>query len=173
MPSQASIWRPIEGCQSQRESKEHFEREIMYLADPGFPQAATVGIAEAKARQSSKIRELRIALRSAGLITLEEQARALALSRSTTWKLLKADHKASGISARVISQILYAPSLPPLVRTTILEYVREKTAGLYGHGKRQLIRFRAGIGNESWKAGALSTGTEPVCTIGASACTKF
>src|SRR5262249_40429319 len=126
MPSQASIWRPIEGCQSQRESKEHFEREIMYLADPGFPQAATVGIAEAKARQSSKIRELRIALRSAGLITLEEQARALGLSRSTTWKLLKADHKASGISARVISQILYAPSLPPLVRTTILEYVREK-----------------------------------------------
>src|SRR6516165_11791903 len=104
-------------------------------------QAATAAVAEAKARQSSKIRELRIALRSAGLIGLDEQARALGLPRSTTWKILKADHKASGLSAMIISRMLSAPRLPPVVRTKILEYVREKTEGLYGHGKREVLRF--------------------------------
>jgi hypothetical protein len=69
-------------------------------------QAPMAAIAEAKARQSSKIRELRIALRRAGLIGLDEQARALGLPLSTTWKILKADHKASGLSAMVISRIL-------------------------------------------------------------------
>src|SRR5215471_14919258 len=108
-------------------------------------QAAAAAIAEAKARQSSKIRELRIALRSAGLIGLDEQAKALGLPRSTTWKILKGDHKASGLSAMVISRMLSAPTLPPVVRTKILEYVREKTDGLYGHGKRELLRFSARI----------------------------
>lgn len=108
-------------------------------------QAPMVAIAEAKARQSSKIRELRIALRSAGLVGLDEQARALGLPRSTTWKILKGDHKASGLSAMVVSRMLSTPRLPPVVRTKILEYVREKTDGLYGHGKRDLLRFSARI----------------------------
>jgi hypothetical protein len=110
---------------------------------PRQPRMAAIG--EAKARQSSKIRELRIALRSAGLIGLDEQARALCLPRSTTWKILKGDYKASGLSAMVISRMLSAPRLPPVVRTKILEYVREKTDGLYGHGKRELLRFSARI----------------------------
>jgi len=108
-------------------------------------QAPIAAVAEAKARQSSKIRELRIALRSAGLIGLDEQARVLGLPRSTTWKILKGDHKASGLSAMVVSRMLSAPRLPPVVRTKILEYVREKTDGLYGHGKRELLRFSARI----------------------------
>ena len=109
-------------------------------------QARVPTIAEAKARQSGKIRELRIALRSAGLIGLDEQARALGLPRSTSWKILKADHKASGLSAMVISRMLSAPRLPAVVRTKILEYVREKTDGLYGHGKREMLLFSARIG---------------------------
>ena len=108
-------------------------------------QAVTAAVSEAKARQSNKIRELRLALRRAGLIGLDEQAQALGLPRSTTWKILKGGHKASGLSAMVISRMLSAPRLPPVVRTKILEYVREKTDGVYGHGKRQLLRFSAGI----------------------------
>jgi hypothetical protein len=110
------------------------------------PRQAPAGpLAQAKARQAIKIRELRIALRSAGLIGLDAQARALGLPRSTTWKILKGDHKASGLSAMVISRMLSAPSLPPVVRAKILEYVQQKTDGLYGHGKRQLLRFSARI----------------------------
>jgi hypothetical protein len=86
-----------------------------------------------------------MALRSTGLIGLDEQARALCLPRSTTWKILKGDHKASGLSAMVISRMLSAPTLPPVVRTKILEYVREKTDGLYGLGKREVLRFSARI----------------------------
>jgi hypothetical protein len=39
--------------------------------------------------------------------------------------------------------MLYSPELPPNVRVTILEYVEEKLAGLYGHNKKQLSRFTA------------------------------
>jgi len=108
-------------------------------------QAMTAAAAEAKARQLSKIRELRLALRRAGLIGLDEQAQALGLPRSTTWKILKGGHKASGLSAMVVSRMLSEPRLPPVVRTKILEYVREKADGLYGHGKRELLRFSARI----------------------------
>jgi hypothetical protein len=46
----------------------------------------------------------------------------------------------------VVSRMLSEPRLPPAVRTKILEYVREKTDGLYGHGKRERLIFSARIG---------------------------
>jgi hypothetical protein len=96
-----------------------------------------------KTRQASKIRELGDALITSGFVTLDQQARALGLCRSTTWTILKGNHKTSGLSASVINRMLAAPQLPPLVRLKILEYIEEKAAGLYGHGKTQLRRFAA------------------------------
>ena len=93
-------------------------------------------IPEMKARQSCKIRELGDALITAGFLTLDEQARALGLSRSTAWTVLKANHKASGLAAGTINRMLSSPALPPRARATILTYVEEKLAGLYGHNKR-------------------------------------
>jgi hypothetical protein len=116
------------------------------LTYPRVRESSTAAITEAKARQSRKIRELRTALRGAGLIRLDDQARALGLPRSTTWKILKGDNNASGLSAMVVSRMLSEPRLPPAVRTKILEYVREKTDGLYGHGKREMLLFSARIG---------------------------
>jgi hypothetical protein len=98
-------------------------------------------ISEMKARQSSKIRELRDALITAGLLTLDEQANALGLCRSTAWTVLKAYHKGSGLSATVINRMLVSPRLPPLARAKIVEYVQEKTAGLHGHNTMQRRRF--------------------------------
>ncbi len=60
--------------------------------------------ARMKARQSSKIRELAEAVKSAGFLTLDEQAKALGLSRSTAWTIRKASHKASGLSASIINR---------------------------------------------------------------------
>src|SRR3954447_13224242 len=57
--------------------------------------------AEAKARQSSKIKELRDELVSAGFNTLDRQAGALGLSRSTAWTVLRGHHKNSGLSATI------------------------------------------------------------------------
>jgi hypothetical protein len=78
-----------------------------------------------------------------GLLTLDEQAKALGLARSTAWTIVRANHKNSGLSATTVNRILMSPRLPPLVRATILEYVEQKIAGLYGHGKRQQRKFAA------------------------------
>jgi hypothetical protein len=61
------------------------------------------------------------------------------------WAVLKANHKASGLAAGTINRMLSSPELPPHVRVTILTYVEEKLAGLYGHNKEQLSRFAAGV----------------------------
>jgi hypothetical protein len=79
-----------------------------------------------KARQSSKIKELGDALIAIGCLSLDHQAEALGLARSTTWTILKANHKGSGLSAIVINRMLATPQLPPLVRAIILEYIDEK-----------------------------------------------
>ena len=96
-----------------------------------------------KARQSSKIRELADAVESAGFLTLDEQARALGVPRSTAWTIRWASHKASGLTASIINRMLTAPQLPPLVRSKILEYVEEKAAGFYGGSQNQLRNFVA------------------------------
>jgi len=96
-----------------------------------------------KARQSAKIGEIGEALIATGFRSLDEQAKVLGLSRSTTWSILKVNHKGSGLSATIINRMLAAPRLPARVRTKIMEYIDEKVAGLYGHSKEQLRRFTA------------------------------
>jgi len=103
--------------------------------------------ARMKARQSSKIRELVEAVKSAGFLTLNEQAKALGLPRSTAWTIRKASHKA-GLSASIINPMLAPPELPALARTKILEYVEEKAAGLYGGSRSQRRKFAARLAIE-------------------------
>lgn len=98
---------------------------------------------ETKTKQTAKISELRDALVAEGLLTLEKQAEALGLGRSTAWTILKAQHKASGLTATTIKRILAAPQLPRFARVKILEYVEEKARGLYGHNEIQRRRFNA------------------------------
>jgi hypothetical protein len=87
-------------------------------------------------RQRLKIIEIGDALCAAGHVCLDEQARVLGLSRSTTWALLQARHKSSGLTVDCINRMLEAPNLPSPVRAKIIEYVEEKAAGLYGHKDR-------------------------------------
>ena len=100
-------------------------------------------------RQRAKIREFGDALAGVGLRTLDKQADALALSRSTTWNLLKGKHKGSGLSPTIINRMLASPRLPPRVRATILEYVAEKAAGAYGDSKARLDRFTARLSGKA------------------------
>src|SRR5204863_6851493 len=65
-----------------------------------------------KARQALKIRELGDALVAAGYASLDQQAKILGLPRSTTWTIIRADHKSSGLSAAVINRILSTSQLP-------------------------------------------------------------
>ena len=101
--------------------------------------------ASMKARQCAKIAELRQVLLRAGYQSLDKQASALGLSRSTTWAVLQANHKSSGLSGSVIKRMLRSRDLPPAARQWIEEYVAEKLAGTYGHGRKRLRVFRAQV----------------------------
>src|SRR5437879_3874529 len=95
----------------------------------------------ARVLQAFKIREIGAALAAAGVVTLDHQAEALGLCRSTTWTILQAAHKSSGLTAAVINRMLGCPQLPASVRVILIEYVEEKISGRYGHGDAQLRRF--------------------------------
>jgi hypothetical protein len=98
-----------------------------------------------KARQCAKIAELRRVLLAAGYYTLNRQAIALGLSRSTTWAILQANHKSSGLSGSLIKRMLRSRELPPAARQWIEEYVAEKLTGAYGHKRNRLDIFRAQV----------------------------
>jgi len=99
-----------------------------------------------KARQASKIAEIRQALVSAGFDTLSKQAAVLGLSKSSAWTMLRSRHKASGLSAKTIKRILASPHLPPTARQIIEEYIQEKLLGAYGHNGLSLTCFRMRLG---------------------------
>ena len=113
------------------------------------PKAATnPGVAaDMKARQSAKIQELGQALIDAGFRTLDEQADAFGLARSTAWTILKARHKSSGLSAMIIKRMLDSSRLPPRARSVIVEYLEEKSFGLYGGSRRQQQQFAVRLFN--------------------------
>ena len=76
-----------------------------------------------------------------GFVSLDAQAKVLGLPRSTAWTILSAEHKSTGISAKIICRMLSSERLPPLVRAKIMEYAEEKAAGIYGGTKRHHRRF--------------------------------
>jgi hypothetical protein len=96
-----------------------------------------------KERQRLKIREIGEALCKAGHVCLDDQARTLDLCRSTTWTILQASHKHSGLTAVVVSRMLKAPLLPSSVEAKLIEYAKEKAAGLYGHSTNVRRTFTA------------------------------
>ena len=111
--------------------------EVEYLRD----KTGKLSVADVKARQSSKIREIGEALITAGFVSLDAQARVLGLPRSTAWTILSANHKSTGISAKIIRRMLSSEPLPQLVRAKIIQYAEEKAAGIYGGTKTQHRRF--------------------------------
>ena len=114
-----------------------------------------------KARQSSKIRCLSEALVAAGFVKLDDQAKVLGLPRSTAWTIFRSTHKGSGLSAATINRMLSSPLLPSAVRVKIIEYVKEKTAGLYGHHGAQLRRFNAQITADAFCDRLMKEGDRP------------
>ena len=94
-----------------------------------------------KARQAAKLAEIRESLIAAGYDTTAKQAAALGVSRPTAWVVLNRD-KRVGPSAQVIKRILLSPYLPSVARRKVEEYVEERIAGVYGHNKDPIRRFR-------------------------------
>jgi hypothetical protein len=98
-----------------------------------------------KAKQGAKIGELRRTLTDAGFGTLDEQAVALGIVRSTAWTTLKCQHKASGLSATTIKRMWRSPNLPASARREDKEYIEQKCAGEFGHSESRIRLFRVGL----------------------------
>jgi hypothetical protein len=110
-------------------------------------------LTDVKARQASKIREIGEALFTTGFVSLDAQAKILGLPRSTAWTILSAEHKGTGISARIIWRMLSSKGLPQLVRAKIMEYAEQRAAGIYGGTKTQNRRFASKLksnGPDEW-----------------------
>lgn len=97
---------------------------------------------EEKARQASKLTEIREALINAGCNSTDKQAAAMGVRRSTAWAVLNRN-KRVGPSANIIKRILSSPKLPPVARRKVEEFVEERISGLYGHSARSHDHFRA------------------------------
>jgi hypothetical protein len=97
-------------------------------------------------KQREKIAELREALVEAGMHTLNEQAAALNLSRSTAWTVLRGNYKTSGLSGGIIKRMLASPQLPLEARRRLREYVEDKVAGSFGHSEACTRRFKIRMG---------------------------
>jgi hypothetical protein len=69
--------------------------------------------APSKMRQWVKLSQIKEALVQSGFKTLDDQAAALGLSRSTAWSILRGKHKNSGLSSAVILRMLTRADLPP------------------------------------------------------------
>jgi hypothetical protein len=62
------------------------------------------------------------ALIASGYTSLDEQAKALGLHRSTTWTIVKKKHKLGRLSAKTIDRILTNPQTPSAVRAAVQQY---------------------------------------------------
>ena len=68
------------------------------------------------------------ALIASGYTSLDQQAKALGLSRSTAWTIVHERHKVDRLSAKVSARMLKNPGLPPLVRAILQQYLAERSA---------------------------------------------
>lgn len=78
----------------------------------------------------TKIQDISEALFEAGYHSLDDQARALGVSRSTAWTIVRVKHKLDRLSAKTTNQMLSTPSLPATVRSLVEKYVLERTDNL-------------------------------------------
>ena len=134
------------GCSQQRERCQDQRSIDTFAAGASVPshllqRQTAFSVADMKARQAAKMREIRDALVAEGCANLDEQAAALGLPRSTTWTITSGSHKGSGLSATILTRMLSAPHLQPRVRKKILEYIAEKSAGHYGNSRERLEKF--------------------------------
>jgi transcriptional regulator with XRE-family HTH domain len=108
-----------------------------------FRQPPTASFAKGKVRRSIKLREVELVLRRAGLITLDEQARALGLSRTTTWKILRGNRKSFEPSAASINRILRAHAYLCQSELKFLNTFKIEFLGCTGTANLNRVDFRS------------------------------
>jgi plasmid maintenance system antidote protein VapI len=74
-----------------------------------------------------RLREIGDALIAAGHETLDDQAKALGVKRSTAWNIVNGKNKLDRLSEKTTKRILANPNTPPSVRAIIRQYLAERS----------------------------------------------
>ena len=82
------------------------------------------------------------ALIASGYTSLDEQAKALGINRSTAWTIIKTKHKLGRLSTKTTKRILSNPNTPSPVRAVVLRYSLGFRVG-YGVRERVSRKRRA------------------------------
>jgi hypothetical protein len=75
--------------------------------------------------RKNAIENIAEALKSSGYNSLEQQAKALGLPRSTVWTIMRNKHKVGRLSKKTANRILTNPETPPVVRAVVKEYLTD------------------------------------------------
>jgi hypothetical protein len=76
-------------------------------------------------RRKNAIEAIAEALKSSGYRSLDQQANALGLHRSTAWTIIRNKHKIGRLSKKTTNRILTNPETPRAVRVVIQRYLAE------------------------------------------------
>ena len=75
------------------------------------------------------LQDIADALIAVGYVSLDAQAKALGVHRSTAWTIVKSKHKLGRLSTKTTKRILANPDTPPSVRFVVQKYLAERSDG--------------------------------------------
>lgn len=110
----------------------------MVIPHHRFQEDRATGSAEQR-NYTVRIQHIADALIASGYTSLDEQARALGVNRSTAWTIVKAKHKLGRLSTKTSRSILANPELPARVRAVMQQYLTERSAPL-GRASPYIVR---------------------------------
>jgi plasmid maintenance system antidote protein VapI len=76
---------------------------------------------------SIELRHISEALIASGYTSLDAQAKALGIHRTTAWTIVKNKHKLARLSAKTIDRILTNPGTPSSVRAVVQQYLSKRS----------------------------------------------
>ena len=87
-------------------------------------------------RQTTTVEQIADALIADGYTSLDQQAKALGIHRSTAWTIIKTKHKLGRLNVKTTQKILANPETPPAVRTVVEKYLIERSKLLWCGAKQ-------------------------------------
>ena len=85
----------------------------------------------------TKIQNIADALIAEGYLSLDAQAKALGVCRSTAWTIVKTKHKLDRLSFKTTNSMLANPELPRSVRLVVHQYLTERSEWFAPCSKRR------------------------------------
>src|SRR5262245_24869200 len=81
------------------------------------------------ARRTIPVQYVANALLDAGYRSLDKQAKALGVNRSTAWTIIRTKHKLGYLNAKTAKRILANPELPECIRDVLTRYAEGSVPG--------------------------------------------